>query len=94
MTPPISPKDAKALAQQLGRKYVADSLTPKLHLACAGSPTCVRAGPTDVAEEDQERFARELPAELTVDENAYTDLQNDFVDAYRAEWLAKVKPCK
>ncbi len=90
----MTPQEAKALAEQLGRQYVADSLKLDLHRACADSPTCVRAGPTDVAEEDNERFDRELPAELKVDEDKYTDLQNLFVDAYRAEWLAKVKPCK
>jgi hypothetical protein len=47
-----------------------------------------------VAEQDNERLDRELPAELKADEEAYTELQNQFVDAYRAEWLAKVKPCK
>jgi hypothetical protein len=90
----MTPQEGKALIEQLARRYVTDALTPKLHLACANSPRCVRAGPTDVAEQDNERLDRELPAELKADEEAYTELQNQFVDAYRAEWLAKVKPCK
>ena len=90
----MTPKDNKALVEQLARKFVADSLTPDLHRACADSPRCVRAGPTDLDESDYQRLDRELPEELKADEDAYTELQNDFVDAFRVQWLAKVKPCK
>lgn len=90
----MDPKQTKGLVEQLARKYVAAAMTPTLHRACADSPRCVRAGPTDLDESDYQRLDWDIPEALKADEDAYTELQNEFVDAFRVEWLAKVKPCK
>jgi hypothetical protein len=90
----MTPQEGATLVEQLARKYVGDAVASDLHRACAGSPTCLRSGPTDVDESDYARLDSELPADLKADEDRYTELLDVFVDAYRAEWLARVKPCK
>jgi hypothetical protein len=65
-----------------------------VHAECKAASRCLAVGYTELGENEWEELTKGLPAELVDDDDESTRAQEILGEAFRAAWLAEVKPCK
>lgn len=87
--------DRRAELEERARAFVAKQVAGwDVHGDCKTSPRCLAVGYTELGENEWAELTKDLPRELTDDDDESTRAQEILGEAFKAAWLARVEPCK
>ena len=87
--------DRRPELEERARAFVARQLSGMgLHGECRAADRCLAVGYTELGENEWATITQGLPDELVDDDDESTRAQEILGEAFKTEWLARVKPCK
>ena len=94
----IGPVNADAQRGELegrAQAYVAKLLAGfDAHGECKGADRCLAVGYTELGESGWDELTKNLPPELTDDDDESTRAQEILGETFKVAWLSRVKACK
>jgi len=91
----VNADDRRPELEERARVYVTKLLANwDAHGGCKGADRCLAVGYTDLGESGWDELTKNLPPELTDDDDESTRAQEILGEAFKVAWLDRVKACK
>jgi len=91
----VKADDRRAELEGRAQVYVAKLLAGRdAHGECRGADRCLAVGFTELGEDGWDALTKNLPPELTDDDDESSRAQETLGEAFKVAWLARVKACK
>jgi hypothetical protein len=91
----VKADDRRAELEERAQVYVAKLLAAfDAHGECKGGNRCLAVGYTELGESGWDELTKNLPPELTDDDDESTRAQEILGEAFKVAWLARVQACK
>jgi hypothetical protein len=91
----VKADDLRPELEQRAQAYLAKLLAKwDAHGDCKGADRCLAIGYTELGEDGWDVLTKDLPPELTDDDDESSRAQEILGEAFKAAWLARVSACK